>query len=80
MARSTDIVVIPRHRRWEVSVDGVTRPLVDWFATKERALDHAFEMAAETEATAVVVEDADGDVVAVHPVRVVQRAIACGSR
>jgi hypothetical protein len=44
-----DHVVRVRHRnlRWEVSVDNVTRPLVDWLCTRERALEHALERARE---------------------------------
>ncbi len=34
-----------RNRRWEVSLDGVTRPLVDWLFSRERATEHALELA-----------------------------------
>lgn len=44
-----DRLVRIRHRnlRWEVAVDGVTRPLVDWLCTRERAIEHALEIARE---------------------------------
>lgn len=38
-------VVRCRSRRWEVAHNGIIRPLVDWFFSEERALEHAFEMA-----------------------------------
>ena len=39
------IVVRRRNLRWEVAVDGVTRRMIDWLCTRERALEHALEMA-----------------------------------
>lgn len=39
------IVVRRRNLRWEVALDGVTRRMIDWLCTKERALTHALEMA-----------------------------------
>jgi hypothetical protein len=61
-----ELRVVPRNLRWEVSVNGVTRRLIDWLCTKERAIDHALEQAREQlrwesdEAQAVViVERAD---------------------
>ncbi|MDF2692702.1 MAG: hypothetical protein K0S65_1085 [Labilithrix sp.] len=44
-----DHLVRIRHRnlRWEVSVDGLTRPLVDWLCTRERAIEHALQLARE---------------------------------
>jgi hypothetical protein len=39
------IRVAPRNRRWEVSVDGTTRRMIDWLCTKQRALEHALEIA-----------------------------------
>jgi hypothetical protein len=61
-----ELRVVPRNLRWEVSVNGVTRRLIDWLCTKERAIAHALEQAREHlrwesgEAQAVViVERAD---------------------
>jgi hypothetical protein len=61
-----ELRVVPRNLRWEVSVNGVTRRLIDWLCTKERAIEHALEQAREQlrwesdEAQAVViVERAD---------------------
>jgi hypothetical protein len=34
-----------RNRRWEVAHNRVTRPMIDWLCTRERAIDHAFEIA-----------------------------------
>jgi|GEM_PF-3000569 len=45
--KTLEIRVIPRNLRWEVSVNGVTRRLIDWLCTKERAIDHAIERARE---------------------------------
>jgi hypothetical protein len=42
-----ELRVVPRNLRWEVSVNGVTRRLIDWLCTKERAIDHAYERARE---------------------------------
>lgn len=42
-----DVRVIPRNLRWEVEVHGVTRRMIDWLCTKERAIDHAIERARE---------------------------------
>jgi hypothetical protein len=42
-----ELRVVPRNLRWEVSVNGVTRRLIDWLCTKERAVDHALERAQE---------------------------------
>ena len=39
------IVVRFTHLRWEVSLDGRTRPRLDWLCTRERAVEHALEMA-----------------------------------
>jgi hypothetical protein len=36
-----------RNLRWEVAHNGVTRRLVDWLFSRERALDHALEIAEE---------------------------------
>jgi hypothetical protein len=39
------IEVRQRNLRWEVAVDGVTRRMIDWLCTRERALDHALDLA-----------------------------------
>jgi hypothetical protein len=58
------IEIRQRHLRWEVAVDGVTRRMIDWLCTRERALDHAFELAQQfigtpsREAVRIVVEGA----------------------
>jgi hypothetical protein len=39
------ILVRRRNLRWEVALDGVTRRMIDWLCTRERALEHALEMA-----------------------------------
>lgn len=44
---SLELRVIPRNLRWEVATNGVTRRLIDWLCTKERAIDHAVERARE---------------------------------
>ena len=44
---SPEIVVVKRNLRWEVSVRGCTRPMIDWLCTKERAVEHALELASE---------------------------------
>ena len=42
-----EVRVVHRNRRWEVSVNGKTRPMIDWLCTKERAIELALERAAE---------------------------------
>jgi hypothetical protein len=61
MSAST-VRVIHRHLRWEVSTNGVIRPLHDWLCTRERAVDHAFERAREDGVDLVTVETAEGTV------------------
>lgn len=39
------LCVEPRNLRWEVSYNGVTRPMIDWLCSRERAVDHALEIA-----------------------------------
>ena len=34
-----------RNLRWEVALNRVTRPMIDWLCTRERAVDHALEIA-----------------------------------
>ena len=34
-----------RNLRWEVAHNGRTRPMIDWLCTRERAVDHALEIA-----------------------------------
>lgn len=43
----TDHIIVVRRRnlRWEVALNGVTRRMIDWLCTRERALEHALEMA-----------------------------------
>lgn len=45
MTHEHSVVVRHRNLRWEVSVDGTTRRMIDWLCTKERALEHALELA-----------------------------------
>jgi hypothetical protein len=59
MPEPVAVQVVRRNLRWEVRVNGVARPLIDWLCTKERAIEHAHERAREVEATAIVVEGAD---------------------
>ena len=59
MPEAIEVHVVPRNLRWEVRVNGVARPLVDWFCTKERAIDHAHDRARETDATVILVESSD---------------------
>lgn len=48
MARTKpEVVVARRNLRWEVAVRGLTRPMIDWLCTKERAIQHAVERAHE---------------------------------
>jgi hypothetical protein len=44
---SARIRVVPRNHRWEVEVEGHTRPMIDWLCTRERATEHAVEQAAD---------------------------------
>jgi hypothetical protein len=62
MPERTGVIVVPRNLRWEVSVGGVTRPLIDWLCTKDRAVEHALERAREIHAKSVVIETRDGSV------------------
>lgn len=39
------ISVEHRHQRWEVVHNGLTRPMIDWLHSRERAVDHALELA-----------------------------------
>ena len=45
--RTHELRVSQRNGRWEVACDGVTRRLIDWTFSKERAIEHACERAAE---------------------------------
>ncbi len=60
--RGAEVCVVPRRQRWEVVANGVTRPMVDWLCTKERAIQHALERARELEVAVVVVERSDGTI------------------
>lgn len=59
------LVIHFRNLRWEVAHDGVTRPMIDWLFSRERAIEHAFELADELLArpgrtrVKVVLEDGD---------------------
>ena len=68
MPERIEIRVVRRNLRWEVSTGGVTRPMLDWLCTKERALDHARERAEEVRADLIVVERIDGTIEEVLPV------------
>jgi hypothetical protein len=37
--------VTHRNLRWEVAHNGLIRPMIDWLCTRERAVDHAVEIA-----------------------------------
>jgi hypothetical protein len=67
MPEPSEVLVIPRNMRWEVSVGGVTRRLVDWLCTKERAVEHALERAREVRAKSVVIEKWDGTIDEIIP-------------
>lgn len=60
------LVVRHRNRRWEVAHNGVTRRMLDWLFSRERAVEHALEMAGELlaapghERVLVRVEASDG--------------------
>lgn len=41
------IVIHFRNLRWEVACDGITRPMIDWLFSRERAIEHALELAQE---------------------------------
>ncbi len=64
MPESIEIRVLPRNQRWEVSANGVTRRLIDWLCTKERAVAHAIKLAHELRVrhAIVVVERSDGSI------------------
>lgn len=61
-----ELRVAQRNLRWEVSCNGVTRRMIDWLCTKERAIAHAFERADELmqcdgdPEIVVIVERSDG--------------------
>ena len=56
MPHAIEVHVVHRNLRWEVRVNGVARPMVDWLCTKERAIDHAHVRASEVDAARIVVE------------------------
>jgi hypothetical protein len=62
MPERGEVVVVPRNMRWEVSVGGVTRRLMDWLCTKDRAVEHALGLARQIHAKSVVIETLDGSV------------------
>jgi hypothetical protein len=51
-----EVRVVHRNLRWEVRVDGIARPMIDWLCTRERAIDHAHERARDVDARVIVVE------------------------
>ena len=59
MPHAVEVHVVRRNLRWEVRVNGVARPRIDWLCTKERAIDHARERAFEVDAKSIVIEGAD---------------------
>jgi hypothetical protein len=59
MPPHVEVLVVRRNLRWEVRVNGVARPLIDWLCTKERAIEHAHERASEVDAKFIVIEGAD---------------------
>jgi hypothetical protein len=67
MPEASEVLVVQRNQRWEVSVGGVTRRLVDWLCTKERAIEHALERAREVQAKRLVIERGDGTIEAIIP-------------
>lgn len=42
-----ELRVSQRNLRWEVSCNGVTRRMIDWLFSKDRAIAHAYERAEE---------------------------------
>jgi Uncharacterized protein conserved in bacteria (DUF2188) len=67
MPEASEVLVVQRNQRWEVSVGGVTRRLIDWLCTKERAIEHALERAHEVQAKRLVIERGDGTIEAIIP-------------
>ena len=65
---AVEVRVAYRNLRWEVRVNGVARPMIDWLCTKGRAVEHAAERALEVEARVIVIEGADWSVEEVIPV------------
>jgi len=59
---AVEVQVVRRNLRWEVRVNGVARPLIDWLCTKERAIDHAHERALDVDADAIVIEGPEWNV------------------
>ncbi len=59
------LVVRPHDLRWEVAHNGVTRPMIDWLYSRERAIEHAFEIARDLREgpgrTPVLIVVDDGD-------------------
>jgi hypothetical protein len=62
-----EVRVVHRNLRWEVRALGVTRPLIDWLCTKERAIDHAIDRAREVGAEVVLVENSEGGIEEILP-------------
>jgi hypothetical protein len=68
MLYSVEVRVVHRSLRWEVRVNGVARPLIDWLCTKERAVEHAYERARDVGAKVIILEGADWTIDEVIPV------------
>lgn len=62
LGSEAEVHVLPRNLRWELSVHGVTRPMLDWFYSKNRAVTYALQRAHDVGARVVVVERQDHSV------------------
>ena len=60
--RQLEVHVVPRNMRWELDVRGVTRPMLDWFCSKERAVQYGVLRALDVGAPVIVVERGDRSV------------------
>jgi hypothetical protein len=65
--QAAEVRVAYRNLRWEVRVNGFARPMVDWFCTADRALEHAMDRARDVDAALIIVEAFDRTVEAVIP-------------
>jgi hypothetical protein len=59
MPEEAEVRIVHRNLRWEVRVNGVARPMIDWLCTKDRAIEHARERARELDVTRVVIDGPD---------------------
>ncbi len=62
MRSSSSVSVIRRNLRWEVLINGKTRPILDWFVSEERALDAARKHARDLGIDVVALVLGDGSV------------------